>query len=216
MAELIVEVVEGQAAGQQVPLSNPVELGRGTDVGLTLDDEQVSRHHARISPSGAGAVVEDLGSTNGTYVNDQPIHGPRELVAGDRVRVGLSVIELRSREQVAVQPSGIQQGPSVTVLGQGVLVPASEREMGPPPSDVDSPSPAQDRGGPALRSEELEPAFVPRAAVEQTEHSPEYEAILSLVDRKVKRRTSVAAMALLAIAGLAVVIYFGVRFSAGG
>ena len=104
MSDLILEIVEGPAAGQQLPLTQAVEAGRSADVGLSLSDEQASRHHARIEPSGGGAVVTDLDSSNGTYVNDQPISQPTQLRPGDRVRIGLSVLELRDRAPVTAQP----------------------------------------------------------------------------------------------------------------
>jgi FHA domain-containing protein len=220
MADLTVEVVEGAEAGRQLPLSGPLEIGRQEDLGLPVDDSQVSRRHARISPSGAGAIVEDVGSTNGTYVNGQPIHGPRELGPGDRVRMGLTVLELRSSQQVAARPSAVGVMPPITELGKEVLQPASPGELGPvadapapaapapPPEAPAAPAPPP---APGVRVEEREPAFVPRAGGPGDEHSPEYEAVSTLLDSRVKHRTTIAAFALLAIAALAVLIYFGAR-----
>src|SRR5256714_13443966 len=106
MANLILEIVEGGEAGRQVPLESVVGVGREASLPIHLeDDSQVSRRHARFTAQSGQAVVEDLGSTNGTYVNDQPIHSPRPLNPGDKVRVGLTVIELRSAQQVQARPS---------------------------------------------------------------------------------------------------------------
>src|SRR5687768_9309596 len=149
MAELLLEIIEGEGAATQIPLTGDVELGRDPGLANALDDEQVSRRHARISPAGAGAVVEDLGSTNGTYVNNQPIQGSHELSAGDRVRVGLTVIEVRSREQATVQGSAVSPMPPVTRIGADVLQPAAEGELAPVRADqADVPS---------LMTEESEP-----------------------------------------------------------
>jgi hypothetical protein len=227
MADLTVEVVEGAEAGRQLTLSGPLEIGRQDDLGLPLDDSQVSRRHARISPSGDGAIVEDLGSTNGTYVNGQPIHGQRELGPGDRVRMGLTVLQLRSSQQVAAKPSAVGAMPQVTELGKEVLKPATPEELGPvadapapvasspaaaaPAPAAQAPPAAAPPPAPGVRVEEQEPAFVPRAGGPGDEHSPEYEAVSTLLDSRVKHRTTVAAFALLAIAALAVLIYFGAR-----
>jgi predicted component of type VI protein secretion system len=102
-------------------------VGREAGIQISLpDDTQVSRRHARISPQNGAAVVEDLGSTNGTFVNDQPIHSPRALNPGDRVRIGLTVLELRSQAQVAARPSAVTPIPQVTALGNDVLAPVPD------------------------------------------------------------------------------------------
>ena len=82
MGGLILEIVEGAGAGTQVALSGPIEVGRSTEAQITLDDLEASRRHLRVEPVGDGAVVTDLSSTNGSFVNDQPIYRPRELRPG--------------------------------------------------------------------------------------------------------------------------------------
>src|ERR1700760_266803 len=62
-------------------------LGRG-DVEIRLEDPFASSRHARISRQGHVFVIEDLGSTNGTYLNDEPLNGPQPLHPGDRIRIG--------------------------------------------------------------------------------------------------------------------------------
>jgi pSer/pThr/pTyr-binding forkhead associated (FHA) protein len=62
-------------------------LGRG-DVEIQLDDPFASSRHARITRQGHVLVIEDLGSTNGTYLNEEPLSGPQPLHAGDRIRIG--------------------------------------------------------------------------------------------------------------------------------
>jgi pSer/pThr/pTyr-binding forkhead associated (FHA) protein len=129
MPELILEIVEGDEAGRQEALAGPIEIGRDASATLSLQDEQMSRRHARVSAQGDLAIVEDLGSTNGTYVNEQPIEGPRALRAGDRIRVGLTVLELRTAHDVQRQPSAVQPVPQVTQLSREVLEPATEQEL---------------------------------------------------------------------------------------
>ena len=68
-------------------LTDGATLGRG-DVEIRLDDPFASSRHARISRQGHVVVIEDLGSTNGTYLNEEPLSGPQPLHAGDRIRIG--------------------------------------------------------------------------------------------------------------------------------
>jgi pSer/pThr/pTyr-binding forkhead associated (FHA) protein len=104
---LTLEIVEGPDAGKSARLAGTIEIGRDPAVGFALRDEQVSRRHARISSRGGGAIVEDLGSRNGTFVNDQPVSGPTSIAAGDEVLVGVSVLALRT----AAQPSAVRPVP---------------------------------------------------------------------------------------------------------
>jgi S1-C subfamily serine protease len=84
------QFVTGNQAGQSREIAGEsVQIGRGSDVELTLQDGEASRHHAVLRPQPDGSVVlEDLGSTNGTFVNGQRISGPVSLRGGERVRVG--------------------------------------------------------------------------------------------------------------------------------
>jgi pSer/pThr/pTyr-binding forkhead associated (FHA) protein len=109
--ELSLEVVEGAGAGRMVALAGPVTVGRAGDADLVLADELVSRHHAQVAPSGSGAVVEDLGSRNGTFVNGEAVHGPTHLVPGDQLQVGVTLVELRSDTQIAERPSAVHRVP---------------------------------------------------------------------------------------------------------
>jgi hypothetical protein len=69
--------------------SAPVTLGRSSDNDLELgDDEFASAHHARVEPRRDGVWVQDVGSTNGTFVNGMKLDSPRKLAPGDVIRVG--------------------------------------------------------------------------------------------------------------------------------
>jgi hypothetical protein len=84
---LLVERAAGHEPGTAYDLTNGATLGRG-DVEIQLDDPFASSRHAQISRQGHVIVIEDLGSTNGTYLNEQPLTGPQPLHIGDRIRIG--------------------------------------------------------------------------------------------------------------------------------
>jgi pSer/pThr/pTyr-binding forkhead associated (FHA) protein len=210
MAELILEIVEGDGAGRQTPLDGALEIGREASTGLPLDDEQTSRRHARVSPQGDHAVVEDLGSTNGTYLNGQPIEGQRTLHPGDRLRIGLTVFELRTAADVQRQPSAVIPVPQVTKLSTDVLEPVPERELMPEPAAVGAPEPEGGSAPPAFAVAETPPGFVPQEVAGDEGARDDYAAVARLLDSSVKRQTNVASFALLSLAGLAVIIVFGI------
>ncbi len=112
MAELTLEVVEGPDSGRQIPLRATLEIGRDPGVDVRLDDDKVSRRHARISPASDGAVIEDLGSSNGTFVNHNELVSPTRITAGDEVLIGVSVLQLRSAAQIEVQASAVRPVPA--------------------------------------------------------------------------------------------------------
>jgi hypothetical protein len=84
---LLVERAAGHESGVAYDLMDGATLGRG-DVEIRLDDPFASSRHARISREGHVVVIEDLGSTNGTYLNEHPLDGPQPLHDGDRIRIG--------------------------------------------------------------------------------------------------------------------------------
>ena len=90
------QVVSGPNAGQSVPLGDqPILLGRGTDASIRLDDDYVSTRHARFATNGEQWFVEDVGSTNGTYLGSQRITSPVPVGLGIQVRLGKTIVELR-------------------------------------------------------------------------------------------------------------------------
>jgi pSer/pThr/pTyr-binding forkhead associated (FHA) protein len=108
---MLLEIVEGPEAGRQIELQGPVVLGRDHSADVVLEDGQISRRHARVTPSAAGIVVEDLESTNGTFVNHDEVHSPVELAPGDELLVGVTVMQLRSPDQVRAQASVVRAVP---------------------------------------------------------------------------------------------------------
>jgi hypothetical protein len=93
---LIAESVPGLARGMSYDVSGGATLGRG-DVEIQLEDPFASSRHAQLIRQGSILVIEDLGSTNGTYLNDELLRGPRPLHAGDRVRIGDSTFTYDDR-----------------------------------------------------------------------------------------------------------------------
>lgn len=90
------QIVDGPNAGQSVPLGDkPIILGRGTDAAIRLDDDYVSTRHARFATNGEQWFVEDLGSTNGTYLGSQRVTTPVPIGLGTPVRLGKTIVELQ-------------------------------------------------------------------------------------------------------------------------
>ena len=92
-------VLDGPNAGQRVPLATaldgtPLLIGRGPDAAVRLDDDYVSTRHARIGLSGDTWYVEDLGSTNGTYIGNQRLTQATAIQLGTQVRIGKTTLEL--------------------------------------------------------------------------------------------------------------------------
>lgn len=110
MSQFVVEVVEGPDAGEKRVVDRVLEVGRETG-GLSLHDHTASRRHARFFIDESGFRVEDLGSTNGTLLNGEEVHGPTALGPGDVVLVGVSVLEVRTPSQVAAQPTAVRPVP---------------------------------------------------------------------------------------------------------
>jgi hypothetical protein len=89
-------VVEGENTGARAELADaPLLIGRGNDAAIKLDDDYVSTRHARVALSGDQWFVEDLGSTNGTYVGNVRITQPTTIGLGVQVRIGKTILELR-------------------------------------------------------------------------------------------------------------------------
>lgn len=89
-------VTEGELAGTVVPLGqSPVTIGRAPDSTLVLKDDYASNRHARFFPSDGQWVVEDLGSTNGTWIERTRITSPTTLRVGAKVRIGRTTLQLQ-------------------------------------------------------------------------------------------------------------------------
>jgi FHA domain len=85
---LVVERAPGHESGMIYDLDGDIVLGRGDHAEIRLEDPFASARHARVFEQGNIVVLEDLASTNGTYLNEELLQTPRPLHPGDRVRIG--------------------------------------------------------------------------------------------------------------------------------
>ena len=113
------EVLEGRAAGKHIDVSQELIIGRGSDEsGRLADDPELSRRHARISTDDEGVLtVEDIGSTNGTFVNGERIMGRRRLQPGDQIKVGATTLAVLDESGRRMQPTTISTHPSFDAPG---------------------------------------------------------------------------------------------------
>jgi pSer/pThr/pTyr-binding forkhead associated (FHA) protein len=93
-SQVLVHEPDGKKA-RTVKLSGSTQIGRGAGCAIRLSDTYVSQVHARLYGENGAWYVEDLGSTNGTFLNDRKVASPVEVHAGDVVKVGKTVLELR-------------------------------------------------------------------------------------------------------------------------
>ncbi len=144
LADSSLVIHEGAGAGSEHPVNGELILGREQgSADLVIDDPGVSRRHARVLVDNGGVIVEDLGSSNGTYVNGQRISGPVELGAGDEVQVGATVLGVEGgTAATALMPPGAP----ATAEHPGPAAPpgprrptasrrAAPRRLAPPPHD---------------------------------------------------------------------------------
>jgi hypothetical protein len=85
---LIVERAPGHTPGMEYEIGAGAVLGRGDQAEIRLDDPFASGRHAQLTRRGGLVVLEDLGSTNGTFLNEELVTGPQPLHQGDRLRIG--------------------------------------------------------------------------------------------------------------------------------
>ena len=145
-----VVVKTGPEAGRRVELDLEVAIGR-QDGDLVVEDPEVSRRHAVLRRSGGSVVVEDLDSTNGTFVNGERIRSPITVGPGDQVRVGGTTLEIEPDQRaddtiVSTPPRPDQIGPAEAPPSGGGLSQAHEDATQPLPSR------ALERASPPARS----------------------------------------------------------------
>ncbi len=97
-------VIYGDELGRRVRVgTEPLVIGRSAQCEIQVDQESVSRNHCRIRFDGTGFLVRDLGSTNGTYVNDDPVVGDGRLRHGDQLKVGRTILKFIVGDDIEVQ-----------------------------------------------------------------------------------------------------------------
>ena len=95
-APKVLVVTQGALAGTSVRLGEAaLTLGRAQDSTIVLDDDYVSSNHARLYPRDGQWIVEDLGSTNGTYLDRTKVTDPTPVPVGVPIRIGKTTLELR-------------------------------------------------------------------------------------------------------------------------
>jgi pSer/pThr/pTyr-binding forkhead associated (FHA) protein/predicted Ser/Thr protein kinase len=103
---LRLRVTAGNARGSEILVEDEFVIGRqASEEGKLGQDAEISREHARVARSGRGFVIEDLGSTNGTFVNGRRISGPEILSPGDRIQVGATTLVVQVSVPSAAEPS---------------------------------------------------------------------------------------------------------------
>lgn len=90
----LVVVAPSSWAGHTFTVQGETTIGRGAGCAVALDDSHVSKLHARVFPHEGSWLVEDLGSTNGTVLDGEPISGPTPIAVGGRISIGEIVLEL--------------------------------------------------------------------------------------------------------------------------
>jgi pSer/pThr/pTyr-binding forkhead associated (FHA) protein len=162
------EVVAGRAIGMSILLDDELLIGRHADgAGRLADDEEISRSHARVSLDRSGfCAIEDLGSTNGTFVNGLRIAGPQTLSVGDTVEVGGTTLVVRELPIPATERSLKPVPPRPTLVPQ--------------PGASSIPSPPANQETPATSAQRAAGANPPPAGEESDQVSGTAPATLSL------------------------------------
>jgi pSer/pThr/pTyr-binding forkhead associated (FHA) protein len=180
--ELNLEVIEGPDAGKQIVVDRPIVIGRDPQSDLVLEDGEVSGQHARVTPSPDGtATVEDLDSANGTFINQNELMGPAHLDTSDELLIGVSVIQLRTAQDVRSRASAVIQIP---------------------PSLATAPRP------PTYVNPEVARIDQTREEAPASEGHPTVEKFL---DVRVRRRAQLAPLALFVLVAIALIIYFSIK-----
>jgi pSer/pThr/pTyr-binding forkhead associated (FHA) protein len=200
MPDYVLEIVEGPEAGRQIPLAGPVVIGRDPTAGIPLlQDDLLSRHHAKLTPEEDGVRVEDLDSRNGTFVDSDQIFSPAHLSVGGQLLLGVTVLQLELAPEIARGATSVLQ------------IPASLTSFRPLPSEG-SIAVTAERRVPTLSTPEAEPDYVPDSVVVTANAQSGGAAdLLSLLDTHTKGKARGAPIGIFVLCVFAVVLYLALR-----
>jgi len=155
----------GPNTGKTYPLEAPeIIIGRDASNGIAINDAEISRKHAKLSLHGFAYVIQDLGSTNGTFVNRQLISGTQVLNAGDTVSFGENVVLLYEN---AMDPNA-----TIIPLTQAPKIVAPVRR--PDPTLAPAPSPAYTPAPAPVYSGQMLAGLVPMAEIPVKKKFPKW------------------------------------------
>src|SRR5690242_9370229 len=146
MAQFQFVMRSGPTPGVTFPLEgDQLTIGRDSNNGVAINDAEVSRKHSRLTFQGGKYVLEDLGSTNGTFVNGQRLAGPVVLKAGDVVSLG---------EQIVLMYDAINTdtGATIAVSRKSARVEPPQAQYAPPAQQQYASAPASCTPFPAKKS----------------------------------------------------------------
>jgi pSer/pThr/pTyr-binding forkhead associated (FHA) protein len=142
MAQYQLVLRVGPSPGKVFPImKNEITIGRDINNDIVINDSEISRRHCRLVMSGDSYVIEDLGSTNGTWMNDQRLTGSHQLVSGEKFRLGDNVVLEFALEGYDEDATVASAG-----MGQPTDQPAAPPPAAPPPKPV-GPPPEQQYAG---------------------------------------------------------------------
>jgi hypothetical protein len=143
VGEAVLVIREGADAGHEVRLGGECVVGRAPESDLVLADAGISRNHARITAGADGPIIEDLGSSNGTLLNGQPLAGPEALRDGDEIQLGEVILAFMDRpgEAQPLAAAGAQPQPPPPPSTPHIPPPPARRE----PAREPQPQPAIQR-----------------------------------------------------------------------
>jgi pSer/pThr/pTyr-binding forkhead associated (FHA) protein len=181
--DLTLEIIEGPGAGKQLTLNGPATIGRADDSDLVLEDGEASRHHARITPQPDGsALIEDLGSANGTFINHNELIGPSRVDPGDELLMGVTVLQVRGQQDFLSRGSGVIQIPPALATAE--------------------------RAPTYVNPEVIRTDAVQEAASTTPAGHPTVDKYL---DVRVRRRAQLAPLAFLLLVAIVLVVYFALH-----
>lgn len=112
LPKFVLRGVSGATFGKVFPVRGTMTVGRSQDCDICIPSEEISRHHARLHLTPDGVMVEDTGSANGTYVNDQRVVGQVQLKAGGELRMDVVRFQLVSPGKEESAPTVLTSPPA--------------------------------------------------------------------------------------------------------